>query len=273
MIKFALLAILLLLWVVGCGSVGEGFCELKHPIENWTTSYRKTCEKQHVLQRQRGGGDDLNIVYINTVEHDYLDRSKDKPWDVSDDKWLQYWGDDNLRQAYKLGTYATGFHFQLYHYKDGTGIRSILGGIFSGDTTLMQWDGVSHILYGVGSVFNFITKEASYIGYQFERLMKGRQTQFVDAVLGVLFDLIEVLIGIFYSLLGVVVGTILNPLDTFTNLLGGVVLTVQTMVVGVWNTIADIIGLFTLGSVQLQTACVFPEWGADDAKAFRCVLP
>lgn len=254
------LTIMVLLLLSGCGSVGESFCESKHPIEHWTTERISTCEQQHVVQRQRGGGDDLNIVYINTVEHDYQDRSKDSPWKVSDDRWLQFWGDNNLRQAYKLGTYATGFHFRLYHYKDGTGIRSILWGWFSGNLTWFQWDGVSHIVYGVGSVFNFITKEASYIGYQFERLVNRKETQFIDAVLGIFLDLIEVCIGIIYSVLGVIIGTIFNPWDTFTNLLGGVVLIIQTVVVGVWNTIADVISLFTLGFVQLQTNRVFPEW-------------
>ena len=91
-------------------------------------------------------------------------------------------------------------------------------------------------------------------------MVNRKETQFIDAMLGIFLDLIEVCIGIIYSVLGVIIGTIFNPWDTFTNLLGGIVLIIQTMVVGVWNTIADVISLFTLGFVQLQTNRVFPEW-------------
>ena len=255
------LTVIALLLLGGCANMGESVCEAKHPIEDWTTDRVRTCERQHVLQRQKGGEDDYNVIYINTVEHDYTDRTgKFAPWKVSEDKWLEFWGDENLRQAYKMGTYATGFHFKLYHNRAKEDI-GFLWGMFTGNLTWVKWDGVSHIVYGVGSVFNFITKEASYIGYQFERLLDGKDTQFVDAILGIFIDLIEVCLGVVYSMFGVIIGTIINPWDTFTNLLGGVVLTVQTMVVGVWNTIADIISLFTLGFVEWQTARVFPEWG------------
>ncbi|GAA0695227.1 hypothetical protein GCM10009104_23620 [Marinobacterium maritimum] len=201
------------------------------------SSTRVTCESQHIVQQQSGGRDGLNTIWINTVEHDYLDRSTDKPWET-ERPWLN-WGDANLERAYMMGTYANGYHFITYDHHGG------------GNLTLFTWDGVSHATYMIASVANFITKEMSYIGYQWERGSKNQTTQYFDAIIGILIDFIEVALGIFYGLLGMLVGTILNPIDTLTNIPGGIALSLESIVEGISNTVSDLVSLCTLGSIQL----------------------
>lgn len=216
---------------------GELYCNVRHPVEAITSS-RKTCEEQHIIQRSAGGGHKKNIILINAFEHDYADRSKDKPWA----KVSLWWGNDKLKRAYKMGVYANGYHFMVYDYRR------------EGQMTLFEWDGASHLTYVVASLANFITKEMSYLGYQFERMGKGKETQWTDAVLGVPVDAAELYVGVGYGIIGVVVGTIFNPLETLWNVPGAVVFIVKAIAVGLWNTIADLLSLLTLGFIQLQTA-------------------
>lgn len=121
-----------------------------------------------------------------------------------------------------------------------------------GRLTLFQWDGASHITYMVSSIFNYITKEMSYIGYQWNS--KGRNKQYLDSFLGVFIDAAELGIGIGYGIIGVVIGTLFNPLDTIRNLMGMVIYCIEAIVVGLWNTAADILSLLSLGIIQIQTA-------------------
>ena len=215
---------------------GKGYCALRHPIES-LSSDRVSCESQHIVQQQSGGGDENNTIWINTTLHDYLDRSQDKPWE-KERPWLNF-GDDNLERAYMMGTYANGYHFITYGHHG------------NGQLTLFTWDGMSHLTYMVSSVFNFITKEMSYVGYQIDRQHKHQVTQYVDAVIGVFIDIFEVSFGVMYGLLGIFIGTICNPIDTLTNIPGGIALCIETMFEGVINTGSDIISLFTLGTVEL----------------------
>jgi hypothetical protein len=197
------------------------------------------CESQHVIQTNSGGSDKDNTIWINTVEHKYLDSSGDKPWQ-KERPWAN-WGDENLERAYMMGVYANGYHFIIYdHHKNGL-------------PTLITWDGMSHLTYVVGSVFNFITKELSYLGYQWERFMddKPKSTFFIDAAIGVFIDLVETAVGVVYGVVGIVVETIFNPIDTLFNIPGGIALSLEAIVEGIANTGSDIISLFTLGYVQL----------------------
>ena len=219
--------------------VGQAYCSVRHPVEA-VTSERATCERQHVIQEQHGGGHESNVVWINTTAHDYSDRSQDRPWQKAWGGMWGDWGDDNLKRAYKMGVYANGYHFMLNDYGRGG----------EGHMTLYEWDGASHVTYMIASVFNFITKEMSYIGHQMDR----SETQWTDAVLGVAVDFAEVFVGIGYGIIGVAVGTVWNPLDTAFNLLGMVVLSVESIAVGLWNTVADVASLVTLGWLQWQTA-------------------
>lgn len=228
--------------ILGVGDeVGGAYCAARHPVESLTTDRPSACERQHILQRQRGGGDRANTIWINTVEHDYADRvGPNPPWEAAERGLWGDWGDDNLKRAYKMGVYANGYHFLVYDYRG------------DGEITLVEWDGASHVTYVIATVFNFITKEASYIGFQWRR--GGAQTQYFDAVLGVLLDFAEVFVGVGYGAVGIVVGTVCNPVDTFGNLAGMVVYSVEVAAVGLWNTVADILSLLTLGWAQLQTA-------------------
>lgn len=216
--------------------IGKGYCTIRHPVEAMTSS-RTTCESQHIVQQQSGGRDGGNTIWINTLEHDYLDRSVDKPWE-SERPWFNF-GDDNLERAYMMGTYASGYHFLTYDHHS------------SGSLTLFTWDGASHFTYMVASVANFITKEMSYLGYQWERGGKDQSTQYIDAVIGVLIDFVEVAIGVAYSILGIFVGTLFNPIDTLTNIPGAVTLSLESIAEGIANTGSDLLSLITLGYVQL----------------------
>ena len=104
----------------------------------------------------------------------------------------------------------------------------------------------------VGSAANFLTKELSYIGYQWHQA--GDRSQYLDAILGVFIDLGEVAVRLGYGAIGVVVGTFFNPLDTVGNLAGMFVYSAEAIVVGVWNTLADILSMLTLGWAQVQSA-------------------
>ena len=79
---------------------------MRHPVETISSS-RRTCERQ-VIQRQ-ATGDYGNIIWINMLEHDYADRSKDRPWPRPSAASGCDWGDDNLKRAYKRGVYADGY--------------------------------------------------------------------------------------------------------------------------------------------------------------------
>ncbi|WP_271271481.1 hypothetical protein [Aliamphritea hakodatensis] len=218
-------------------TIGKGFCTLRHPVEALTSSRMTTCESQHIIQQQSGGGSNGNTIWINTLEHDYLDRSVDKPW-AKERPWFN-WGDKNLERAYMMGVYANGYHFVTYKHHG------------NGNFTLFTWDGASHATYAIASIANFITKEMSYIGYQIERDDNEQSTQYIDAFLGVVIDLFEVVIGVCYSMVGIVVGTLFNPIDTVTNIPGAVVLSAEAVVEGVANTVSDIVSAVTLGYVQL----------------------
>ena len=233
-------------------TLGKMYCTVRHPVEAITTK-RSACERQHIIQRQEWDDDDAgwfedvdedNVIWINAIEHDYADRSVDSPWDDGvDDIWWDAWGDYNIKRAYKMGVYANGYHFVVYDYKKN-----------NGELTLFEWDGMSHLTYLIASWVNFITKELSYLGYQIERQSKGQQTQWLDAILGVVIDFVEQMIGTLYAVLGIAVGTIFNPWDTVTNVVAMVCYSIQSIVVGLWNTIADLISIVTLGWIELQTA-------------------
>jgi hypothetical protein len=165
--------------------LGKTYCSIRHPVAMLTSDNKKgttsTCESQHIIQRQSGGIDKDNTIWISTAEHDYLDRyGKDRPW-AKERPWFN-WGDDNAERAYMMGTYSRGFHFIVYDHKR------------KGLPTLVTWDGASHFIYLVSSVSNFITKEMTYIGYQREEGGFNRETQYIDAVIGIGIDLVEVTI-------------------------------------------------------------------------------
>ena len=219
-------------------TVGRGYCEIRHPVESLYPVRNRGCESQHVVQLQEGGTDRHNTIWINAVLHAYLDLSKDRPWE-RERPWAGTFADENAERAYMIGVYANGFHFAVYDHHG------------NGHATLTEWDGVSHLIYGVSSVFNFVTKEMTYLGYQIERANEGKKTQWIDAVLGVCVDLIEVLIGLGYCAVGVVIGSIFNPVDTIINVPGGILLILEAIVEGIANTISDVVSLVSLGWVEL----------------------
>lgn len=220
-------------------TIGNGFCSVRHPIEAMAPVRKTGCESQHVIQKRSGGTDEKNTIWINGVEHVYADLSVDRPWEKKR-PWSRWLVDDNAERAYMMGVFANGFHFVVYDHHG------------EGHATITEWDGVSHLTYGVASAFNFISKELTYLGYQVERtLHKKQEARWVDATLGIFVDLAEVAVGMGYCVVGVVVGTLFNPLDTIKNFLGGILLIVESAAMGIYYTVSDIISLFTLGSLQI----------------------
>lgn len=215
-------------------TIGKGYCTIRHPVEAMTTDRPAACESQHVIQQQSGGGDTANTIWINTTLHTYLDRSVCKPWDSERPSFAPL-GDENIERAYMMGVWANGFHFFMYDHHG------------SGTLTLTHWDGSTHLLYLISSIINLPQKEIGYLAYQVERYRKDQSTQFVDAGIGVVIDVLEVAVGAVYSVVGMVVGTLLNPLDTLRNLVSLATLTIAALFNAVWLLLKQLAALLTLG--------------------------
>lgn len=226
-------------------NLAEGYCIVRHPLEAVLVSQRSTCEQQHIIQQQRGGADDGNVVWINTTEHHYSDRSRSRPWEKSR-PWIPgFLYGDNLEQAYMLGTYANGYHFVISGYNRGSSL------------TLFAWDGVSHTTYLVAGWANLVTKELSYMGYLIRRLYTEGETfadivRIMDGLVGIAIDIVEMSVGTIYGVLGIVIGSIVNPLDTLSNIPGGALLIAESVLTAIWNTLANFLSLFTLGYIDVS---------------------
>lgn len=206
--------------------VGNGYCALRHPVESITSS-RAACESQHVIQRQSDGGDGKNTIWINTTLHDYLDRSKDKPWE-SQRPIMSTFASSGLERAYMIGTYANGYHFYIYdHHEEGY-------------MTLFAWDGVTHAVYAISAIANLPSKELGYLAYMVRhKMMRDKDTQLTDAVIGIAVDMAETSIGVLYSSVGIVTGTIFHPLDTVRNLVPAGPLVLSTLTVAVYGALVN----------------------------------
>lgn len=221
--------------VAGCGLVSSGasafsgawgayYCELRHPVESLTTVRLASCEEQHIIQQQSGGGDEKNVIWINTTLHDYLDRSRERPWQGGPS--FPTFATRKLQSAYMIGTYANGYHFSVYDYHG------------SGTWTLFEWDGASHAVYLISTVVNFPAKELTYVAYMVRhKLLRDKETQLTDAVIGVVADLFEVGFGVAYSTVGMLTGTLAHPFDTVRNIIPAVPLLISTVVVAIARTI------------------------------------
>ena len=238
-IGLAMLFSLLLVWMNNCAGtapyhVSETWCKIRHPVEALTSSPRSTCEEQHIIQKNAGGGDTENIILINTTEHDYLDRSGSKPWEKNR-PWLIFWGNENLESAFMMGMYANGYHYQVRDYEK----RNTA-------TTLLKWDGASHAVYVSSSVFNFVAKALSYTAYQ----SRKNPLLLIDALIGIPIDFAELAIGIVYGTVGMIVGTLFNPLTTIKNLIPAIALIVESAFKGIINTFLGALSLVTWNSVS-----------------------
>ncbi|MEN2432819.1 hypothetical protein [Comamonas sp. F1-6] len=134
------------------------------------------------------------------------------------------------------GVWAKGYHFFVYDHHG------------PGRWNVIEWDGATHIVYALSTIINFPQKEINYFSYQIERYRKGQSTQFIDASLGVFFDLAEVAAGMANSMIGVLVGTVLNPLDTVRNLIPLLTMSIGSIVNSVTEFFKGVISLVTLGS-------------------------
>ncbi|WP_321784703.1 hypothetical protein [Paraburkholderia sp. J94] len=206
--------------------IGEGYCALRHPIEA-VTSNRSACESQHVVQRQSSGVDEENTIWINTTLHDYLDRSKDRPWEKQRPV-MSTFASFELERAYMIGTYANGYHFFIYDHRN------------DGYMTLFAWDGVSHAVYAISAIVNLPAKELSYLAYMIKhKLMRDKDTQLTDALIGVAIDIAETSVGVLYSSVGVVTGTVFHPLLTVKNIIPAVPLVLSTFVAATYGALIN----------------------------------
>lgn len=203
------------------GDWGEYYCKLRHPMEALTTTRPSSCEEQHVIQQSAQGDHDENVIWINTTLHDYLDRSGERPWERARPTFPTF-ATAQLQRAYMIGTYANGYHFAVYDYH-GTGAL-----------TLFAWDGTSHAVYMVSALANLPAKELTYLAYIVRhKMLRDKETQLTDAVLGIGVDLLETSVGVVYSTAGLFTGTIVHPIDTVRNIIPAVPLMVSTVVAAV----------------------------------------
>jgi hypothetical protein len=89
-------------------------------------------------------------------------------------------------------------------------------------------------VYLISALVNLPAKELTYLAYMVRhKMLRDKETQLTDAVLGIGVDLVETSVGVVYSTLGVFAGTIAHPIDTVRNIIPAVPLLISTMVVAV----------------------------------------
>jgi hypothetical protein len=187
-----------------------------------------TCEEQHIIQQQHGGSNWGNISLIPVSSHITTDTwnghgviMQGKVWETTPDtdRWGMTSDSENaLEQSYKLGRYQLEYVFLLYNYKSD-----------KWHSTLLNWDGMSHIVYGISWWVNFPSKyirKASYL------MDKGKYSLLIDHAIQLPILIVEGTIGGIYSLTGAVVGTIMQPMDTLSAIIGGVYLILKAILMG-----------------------------------------
>src|SRR5699024_331493 len=130
-----------------------------------------------------------------------------------------------------------GFHFVTY---DHHGL---------GKLNLFRWDAVSHLVYAWTSLVNYPQKELNYLLYQISLLASGKKTQILDALLGIVIDLIEIFVGLIYSIIGIFVGAIFHPFDTIRNIVPGTLLIITGTAQGIWQFLTGSLCLITFGKI------------------------
>lgn len=222
---------------------GKAYCTIRSPVNAIynnifsTNSYDHTCESQHVIQQQSGGGHEKNNIWIPTIMHSYLDRTTCKPWENQRPSF-NIFGNENINRAYMIGVWANGSYFTLYNYRPMNG---------SGVSTATEWDGPSAFMYLYSSIINFPQKEINYIAYQFERMRKNQNTAFLDAAIGIVVDLVELVISIPYYIIGIFIGTILNPIDSIQNIFDLPLLLISSTYQSIAQAIKGVASIVTFG--------------------------
>lgn len=225
--------------------VGRIYCQVTHPIEWWVKSDYiienprarrvSTCEKQHVIQQQYGGSNDLNTVWWPASHHNRTDNWKERPWQSKKPFWLDagFTGDssDSLYSAYMMGTWGITYSAFMFDYNGK-----------NSELIAFKFDGVSNALYYISWIVNIPQKFIHQLAYIID---KGHYLLLGDLFIQVFITLIEVIIGLWLSLFGVIVGTVLNPIDTVAAIPGGIVLFFDTLFTAIWNIITGILAIIT----------------------------
>ncbi|MEA2050413.1 MAG: hypothetical protein U9O56_06770 [Campylobacterota bacterium] len=211
-------------------SIARSYCAITHPVEMMSPiRHDNTCEEQHIIQQQHGGTNWGNISIISASSHITTDTwmgdgvlMQGKVWEnnIKEDGWgLSDDSEDALAQAYKLGRWQLEYVFFTYNYKSD-----------KWSSTLLNWDGVSHLVYGVSWWVNLPSKYIRKAAYLVDKNYYGL---LIDHAIQLPILIIEGSVGIVYSLAGVVTGTIMQPIDTLNALLGGLYLVLKSILFGI----------------------------------------
>lgn len=203
---------------------GRTYCTITHPTEAIFKVRNSTCEKQHVIQQQSGGVDELNTVWWAASSHARTDVWNDKPWQ-NNRPWLNFGlgskSRQNLEQAYMMGTFGKSWSYYFHDY-NGRNSKPVA----------TKFDGVSNALYYWSWLVNTPQKFVNKLAYIFD---KGHYRLLIDMIVSIPVFLFELVVGGIITVVGVVLGTLLNPVTTVFSIPGGLVLAAETLIPAVFQ--------------------------------------
>ena len=225
------------------------YCKMSHPFEWLAPVYkaRRCFEEQHIVQIQEGGGSVGNIAIVPISSHRTTDTwhgcgvwRQSKVWErrtsqIANQLTFSSHTRDGIFQAYKLGRYQGEYVFLLFNYQS-EGCRP----------TIIDWDGISHFLYIVSWWVNFPSKYFRKLAYI---IYSRRYLLILDHIILLPVSLAEGLVGTIYNGIGVILGTITKPAATASAIVGGLWLTIESILGG----ILDIpLTLYALGKASTR---------------------
>lgn len=226
--------------------VGEAYCALTHPTEFIFKlgNKRSTCEEQHVIQQQSGGGDIANVVWWPASHHVRTDVYGSQPWQ-NNRPWivLGFTQDNkvNLEKAYMMG--AHGLTWSLFqHSYNGRGPSKLIA---------IEFDGVSNLLYGFAWLVNTPQKYVNQMAYLVD---KGHWVLIIDMLILIFVLAIEMLVALVVTVGGAVAGLIFNPVDTLFAIPGGIWLAIEACIAAVFQLVVGVWGLLTAGVIGIIMA-------------------
>lgn len=245
-------AVLLISFASGSGAatlpytLGEAYCALTHPTEFIFKlgNKRSTCEEQHVIQQQSGGGDIANVVWWPASHHVRTDVYGSQPWQ-NNRPWivLGFTQDNkvNLEKAYMMGTH--GLTWSLFqHSYNGRGPSKLIA---------FEFDGVSNLLYGFAWLVNTPQKYVNQMAYLVD---KGHWVLIIDMLILIFVLAIEMLVALVVTVGGAVAGLIFNPVDTLFAIPGGIWLALEACIAAVFQLVVGVWGLLTAGVIGIIMA-------------------
>jgi len=222
---------------------------MSHPFERFARVYDIDFyfERQHIVREREGGGNVGNISIIPVSSHKATDTwhgcgvwRQCKVWErkistIANKLTFSARARYRISQAYKLGRYQGEYVFLLFDYR-GEGCRP----------TIIDWDGISHVLYIVSWWANFPSKYFRKLAYI---IYSRRYVLILDHLILLPVSLAEGVVGTIYNGIGVLLGTITKPAATASAIIGGLWLTIESILGG----ILDIpLTLYALGKASTR---------------------